>query len=89
MYCTCCLNGAVRFEAGKIHCEGHWKGWALEIEPFLGPKKSSNDVACLKTMKYKRHTNRYVDIFIYTSVVALLWVLCVVVCRYVGILAAV
>ncbi len=26
------------FEAGKIHYEGHWKGWALEIETFLGPE---------------------------------------------------
>jgi hypothetical protein len=25
------------FEVGKIHYEGHWKGWALEIETFLGP----------------------------------------------------
>ncbi len=24
------------FEEGKIHYEGHWKGWALEIETFLG-----------------------------------------------------
>ncbi len=24
------------FEAGKIHYEGHWKWWALEIETFLG-----------------------------------------------------
>jgi hypothetical protein len=22
------------------HYEGHWKGWALKIETFLGPKKS-------------------------------------------------
>ncbi len=27
------------FEAGKIHYEGHWKGWALEIETGMsGPK---------------------------------------------------
>ncbi len=37
--------------------------------------------------KVKRHiNNRYIGDFMYTSVVALL---CVVVCRYVGILAAV
>ncbi len=66
--------------------------------PFQGPKESrfsgpspsnatGNDVARLKTIKYKRHiNNRYIGNFMYTSVVALL---CVVVCRYVGILAAV
>jgi hypothetical protein len=26
------VNG---FEAGKIHYEGHWKGWALEISTIL------------------------------------------------------
>ncbi len=24
--------------AGKIHYEGHWKGWALEIKTSLGPE---------------------------------------------------
>jgi hypothetical protein len=23
---------------GNIHFEGHWKGWALKIETFLGPE---------------------------------------------------
>jgi hypothetical protein len=47
----------------------------------------SNDVARLKSIKYKCHiNNRCIVNFMYTSVVALL---CVVVCRYVGILAAV
>ncbi len=46
-----------------------------------------NDVARLKTIKYKRHiNNKYIGNFMYMSVVPLL---CVVVCRYVGILAAV
>jgi hypothetical protein len=27
------------FEAGKIHYEGHWKGWALEIETFWALKR--------------------------------------------------
>jgi hypothetical protein len=33
----CYLYGSVcnGFEAGKIHYEGHWKGWALEVETFL------------------------------------------------------
>ncbi len=52
---------------------------------FSGPTPSnapSNDVARLKTIKYKRHIyNRYIGNFMYTSVVALL---CVVVCRGVG-----
>ncbi len=66
--------------------------------PFQGPKKSrfsgptpsnapSKDVPRLKTIKYKCHiNNKYIGNFMYTSVVALL---CVVVFRYVGILAAV
>ncbi len=46
-----------------------------------------NDVALLKTIKYKRLlNNRYIGNFMYTNVVALS---CVVVCRYLGILAAV
>jgi hypothetical protein len=45
------------------------------------------DVESLKTIKYKCYiNNRYIGNFMYTSVVALL---CVVVFRYVGILAAV
>jgi hypothetical protein len=34
------LYGTVRngFEAGKIHYEGHWKGWALEIKTFWALK---------------------------------------------------
>jgi hypothetical protein len=29
------------FEAGNSHFEGHWKGWALEIETFLGPEMAT------------------------------------------------
>ncbi len=60
--------------------------------PWNGNERSpssalSNDIARLKTIKYKRHiNNRYIGNFMYTSVVALL---CVVVYGYVGILAAV
>jgi hypothetical protein len=40
--------------------------------PFNAP---NNDVASLKTIKYKRHiNNRYIGNFMYTSVVALLCV---------------
>ncbi len=28
-------------EAGRIHYEGHWKGWALEIKTFLGPEMAT------------------------------------------------
>ncbi len=31
------------------HNSGHWKGWALKISTFLGPR---NDVALLKTITY-------------------------------------
>ncbi len=31
------------FEVGKIHYEGHWKEWALEIETFLGPEMATRD----------------------------------------------
>jgi hypothetical protein len=75
------------------HYEGHWKGWALKIETFLGHEMATSEASAiwaqksLKTIKYKRHINkRYIGNFMCTSVVALL---CVVVCRYVGILAAV
>jgi hypothetical protein len=66
--------------------------------PFQGPKKSrfsgptssnapSKDVPHLKTIKYKCHiNNRYIGNFMFTSVVALL---CVVLFRYVRIIAAV
>ncbi len=79
------------------HYKGHWKGWALKIETFLGscechldPKKQkfsgptpsnapSNDVAHLKTIKYKHHkNNRFIGNFMYTSVVV--WCCSVVVC---------
>ena len=54
--------------------------WA-SLMPFQGPKKSrfsgptpsnapSNDVALLKTIKYKRHkNNRYIGSFTYPSAV--------------------
>ncbi len=37
---TCSLYGVGRndFDAGNIHYKGHWKGWALKIETFLGPE---------------------------------------------------
>jgi hypothetical protein len=35
------------FEAGKIHCEGHWKGWALEIETLLGPEMATSEASAI------------------------------------------
>jgi hypothetical protein len=83
------------------HYEGHWKGWALKIETFLGPDLAqakgvpfgpkkveifrapsnapSNDVAPLKTIKYKRHKNNwYIGSFMYPS--ALVVCCCVFLC---------
>ncbi len=42
-----CLYGAVLngFEAGKIHYEGHWKGWALETEIFLCPEMAMSEAS--------------------------------------------
>jgi hypothetical protein len=41
------------FDVGKIYYEGHWKGWALEIETFLGPEMATRDLATL--IKRKQH----------------------------------
>jgi hypothetical protein len=39
------ISSVVRngFEAGKILYEGQWKGWALEIENFLGPEMATSE----------------------------------------------
>jgi hypothetical protein len=29
------------FDVGKIHYKGHWNGWALKIETFLGPEMTT------------------------------------------------
>ncbi len=29
------------FDAVKIHYKGHWNGWALKIETFLGPEMTT------------------------------------------------
>ncbi len=34
------LNG---FDAGKIYNEGHWKGWALGIDTFLGSEMATSE----------------------------------------------
>jgi hypothetical protein len=48
------------FEVGKIHYEGHWKEWALEIETFLGPEMATRDLATL--IKKKTTFSSYKDI---------------------------
>ncbi len=35
------------FEAGNINYEGHWKGWVLEIETFLGPEIEMSEVSAI------------------------------------------
>jgi hypothetical protein len=52
-YCTYCLYGAVRngYEAGKIHYEGHWNGWALEIVTFLGPEVATREASAFGPKK--------------------------------------
>ncbi len=63
---------------GATSLRGAWKGWALKIETFLGPKKSnapSNDVAPLKPIKYKPIKTTGTLVVLCTRVL-----LCVVVC---------
>ncbi len=50
---TCCLYGAVcnDFEAGNIHYKGHWKGWALEIETFLGTEIATSEASTIWAQK--------------------------------------
>jgi hypothetical protein len=81
---------------GATSLRGALEGVGPENRDFFGPKKveSSNDVAPLKTSKYKRHKiNWYIGSFMYPSAVVLcccvlLFVvvcccllLCVVVCK--------
>ncbi len=75
--CTCCLYGMVRngFEAGKIHYEGHWKGWALEIETFLLPEMTTS----LKTIRYKFHIKKTGSLIILCTWVCL-QLCCVLLC---------
>jgi hypothetical protein len=38
MYLLFLWRGTLRFWGVQHHYEGHWKGWALKIETFLGPE---------------------------------------------------
>jgi hypothetical protein len=40
------------FEAGKIHYEWHWKGWALEIQTFLGPEMATSEAGAIWALRY-------------------------------------
>jgi hypothetical protein len=48
------IYGAVRhgFEACNIHNEGHWKGWALEIETLLGPEMATSKANAIWAKEY-------------------------------------
>jgi hypothetical protein len=36
---------------GEIHFEGHWKGWALKIEIFLGPEMTTREASAIGPKK--------------------------------------
>jgi hypothetical protein len=52
---TCCLYEAGRndFEVDYIHFEGHWKGWALKIETFLGPEMATSEASAIWAQKIR------------------------------------
>jgi hypothetical protein len=35
------------FEACNINYKGRWKGWALEIETFLGPEMATSEASAI------------------------------------------
>jgi hypothetical protein len=39
------------FYGGKIHFEGHWKGWALKIETFLDPEMATSEASAIWAQK--------------------------------------
>jgi hypothetical protein len=45
------------FEAGNIHYEGHWKGWALEIEAFLGPEMATSEASAIWAQNSRGNKN--------------------------------
>ncbi len=40
-------EGRDDFDACNIHSKGHWKGWALKIETFLGPEMAMCEVSAI------------------------------------------
>ncbi len=62
--CTCCLYGAGHndFVAGNIHFEGHWNGWTLKIETFLGPEMATSEArVMIKIIPSKNHFKKQVQ----------------------------
>jgi hypothetical protein len=39
------------FEAGNIHYEGHWKGWALEIVTILDHEMATTEASAIWAQK--------------------------------------
>jgi hypothetical protein len=44
---------------GNIHYEEHWKGWALEIVPFLGPEKATTEASAIWAQKGQILLDKY------------------------------
>jgi hypothetical protein len=48
---------------GKIHFEGHWKGWALKIKIILGPEMATSQASAIWGPK----KSRYIDQYLFTQ----------------------
>jgi hypothetical protein len=46
-----CIWRVMIFMGVKIHFEGHWKGWALKIETFLGPEMATSEASAIWAQK--------------------------------------
>ncbi len=44
------------FDAGNIHFNGHWKGWALKIKTFLGPERATSKASAQKSQDFSGST---------------------------------
>jgi hypothetical protein len=51
MYLLFIWAGRNDFDVGNIHFEGHWKGWALKIETFLGPEMATSEAYKVKKIQ--------------------------------------
>jgi len=45
------LGAGNGFQAGKIHYEGHWRGWAQEIETFLVTEMATSEASAIWVQK--------------------------------------
>ncbi len=44
------------------HYEGHWKGWALKIETFLGPEMATSEASAIwaqKSRDFEQKTSHF------------------------------